>query len=507
MKSPLKSVRRALAVLCFLSPATLFADVKMPAIFGDNMVLQTSAKTPLWGSADPSEKITITAGDQKAEAAANADGSWTTAIDLSHAGDKPFEVTVSGKNTLAFKNVIAGEVWVCSGQSNMEFSLRGAKNSAEEINNANYPLLRHFTVTKAVSAKPTKALTGKWEVCTPEVAGHFTAVGYFFGRELNQQLKLPIGLIHTSWGGTPAEAWTSQQGLESSPDLQVFIDRQHEAETGGDAAKQKYDEQVKAWQAAGSPKDKKPRQPMLATGANNPMNLYNGMIEPIIPYGIKGVIWYQGESNAGSAYLYRTLFPAMIQDWRKHWGQGDFPFLFVQLANFQPRQPNPSDSAWAELREAQTMTLKLPHTGMATIIDIGEGADIHPKNKQDVGKRLALSALKTVYGKDVEDSGPMYDSMSIDANKVRLKFTHIGGGLVAKGEKLTGFAIAGEDKKWVWADAKIDGDTVVVSSPEVEKPVAVRYAWANNPDCNLYNKADLPAVPFRTDDWPGVTKK
>jgi sialate O-acetylesterase len=321
-------------------------------------------------------------------------------------------------------------------------------------------------------------------------------------------------LIHTSWGGTPAESWTSREMLEADPELKPIMERSDAGLKDYPKQKEKYEQAMKDWPATvekakadGKPEPAKPKAPSepeknswYASG------LFNGMIHPLIPFAVKGAIWYQGESNAGRAFQYRKLFATMIQDWRKRWGH-DFPFFFVQLANYTPRKPEPGDSDWAELREAQSMALSLPKTGMAVIIDIGEGNDIHPKNKQDVGKRLALAAQAIAYGKDIEFSGPMYDSMAVEGGVIRLKFKHLGGGLVAKGgEELKGFAIAGEDKKWVWAAAKIDGETIVVSSDKVEKPVAVRYAWANNPECNLYNKADLPASPFRTDQWDGVTK-
>jgi sialate O-acetylesterase len=319
-------------------------------------------------------------------------------------------------------------------------------------------------------------------------------VGYFFGRELHQKLNVPVGLIHTSWGGTAAEVWTSKRVIDSTEGLKPMAEaypKKLEAYEKQVAANQEAAAKAKAENKPG-PKSIHPTLPAL---------LYNGMIANVLPYGIKGAIWYQGESNAGRAKEYQTLFPAMIKNWREDWGQGEFPFGFVQLANFMARKEQPTDSSWAELREAQTMTLSLPKTGMAVIIDIGEAKDIHPKNKQDVGKRLALWAQSQVYGKDIVYSGPIYASMKVEDSKVRVSFKHVGTGLEAKGGKLSGFAVAGEDRTFVWADAVIDGQTVLVSSDKVAKPVAVRYAWADNPDCNLYNKEGLPASPFRSDDW------
>jgi sialate O-acetylesterase len=324
---------------------------------------------------------------------------------------------------------------------------------------------------------------------------------------------MPIGLINSSWGGTPAESWMSREYLENDPNFQPIL--KHFEETSANIVelkekykieKQKYDAVAPKLKAEGKPLPPWPEEPIGPNHPYSPTGLYNGMIVPILPYGIRGAIWYQGESNAWRAYQYRTLFPAMIKNWRDAWGQGDFPFLFVQLANFEATSPEPQENDWAELREAQSMALLLPNTGMAVTIDIGEANDIHPKNKQDVGKRLALWALAKTYGKKIVCSGPIYKYMVVKGdNKAILYFYYVGGGLVTKGDSLKGFAIAGADKKFVWADANIVGDTVVVSSDKVSAPVAVRYAWGENPVCNLYNKEGLPATPFRTDTWPGIT--
>jgi len=338
-------------------------------------------------------------------------------------------------------------------------------------------------------------------------------VAYFFGRELHKELNVPVGLIHTSWGGTPAEAWTRREVLEADADFAPILKRYDDAVAKYPQAMEQYKQKLAEWKQAvekakaeGKKPPRRPRAPFGPGNPHAPAGLYNAMIAPLIPYGIQGAIWYQGESNAGRAYQYRTLFPAMIKNWRDDWGRGKFSFLFVQLANFMKTKPEPDESAWAELREAQSMTLALPNTGMAVIIDIGDAVDIHPKNKQDVGKRLALWPLAGIYGKKLVYSGPIYKSMKADGNSIILSFDHAGGGLVAKGDgQLKGFSIAGADRKFVWADAKIEGNTVVVSSEKVSDPVAVRYAWADNPVCNLYNKEGLPATPFRTDDWPGVT--
>ena len=506
------------------------ADVKLPAIFSDNMILERDMPVPVWGWAAEGEKVTVTLGgqgagesglsgsitrDAKTATAGSPSGKWMVKLDPVKAGG-PYTLTVAGENTIMLKNVLVGEVWVCSGQSNMQMAVNGVKNSKAEIAAAKYPKIRLISVPQRGSQTPLEDFQGKWVECSPKTVGGFSAAGYFFGRDLYKALDIPIGLIHTSYGGSSCETWVKRSVLETDFQYKPMLDRYRKmiADFNPAKAKAAYEKQRAAWKLAvekakeagneAAPRPWPAADP--STGNQATANLYNGMLFPIIPYGIRGAIWYQGETNASRAYQYRNLFPAMIENWRADWKQGDFPFYFVQLANFMAVKPEPVASAWAELREAQTMTLKLPNTGQAVIIDIGEAENIHPKNKQDVGKRLALWALAKTYGKHVIYSGPMYRSMEKKGEQIVLHFDHVGGGLVAKGEgELKGFAIAGEDQKFVWADARIVGDTVVVSSPAVTAPSAVRYAWADNPVCNLYNKADLPACPFRTDDWPGIT--
>ncbi len=501
-------------VLSLVSTGAIFADVKLPAVIGDNMVLQRGKASHIWGWSEPNEQIMFNASwrNMSWEVTSNKEGKWSFEMSPPKTAG-PHEMTIRSKNTITIKNILVGEVWVCSGQSNMQWSVRQAANPEQEIAAADYPNIRLFTVKRSVAQEPQNDCVGSWTMCSPETVPGFSAVGYFFGRELHKELNVPIGLIHTSWGGTPAEAWTRRGALESVPDCLPILERFDEAMAKYPEAKKKYDEDVNKWKEAaekakaeGKKPPGRPRAPFGPGNPHSPAGLYNAMIAPLIPYSIGGAIWYQGESNAGRAYQYRKLFPAMITNWRQDWGQENFPFLFVQLANFMAVDPEPVDSAWAELREAQLMTLALPNTGMAVIIDIGEAKDIHPKNKQDVGKRLALWALAKTYGKQLVYSGPIYKSKRAEGNKFMLEFEHVGGSLVAGGgEPLKGFAVAGADRKFAWADAKIEGDTVVVSSDEVSAPVAVRYGWANNPVCNLYNKEGLPASPFRTDDWPGVT--
>ncbi len=490
-------------------------ELTLASVIGDHMVLQQGGPAPIWGKTAPNTKVRVVMGDHRITTRSDEQGNWRVDLGALTAGG-PYDITIqAGKTEKVISDVLVGEVWVCSGQSNMQFSVRGANNADEEIKNANYPNIRLFSVTRKTSDVPLSECEGSWSACSPETVPDFSAVGYFFGRRLYQTLDVPIGLIHSSWGGTPAEAWTSMPKLESNPDFQPILDRWEKIIEDYPKAKADYDKALAEWQkkaadakANNQPEPKgKPNPPIGPDHPHRPATLYNAMIQPLIPYGIRGAIWYQGESNAGRAYQYRSLFPAMIEDWRANWGEGPFPFLFVQLANFMKYNPDANaGSAWAELREAQHMTLGLENTGEAVIIDIGEANDIHPKNKQDVGARLSQAAWKVAYGmNDAVWSGPELASMKKEGNAIRLTFDHANGGLMANGDKLEGFAVAGEDKIYHWADAKIDGNSVIVSAPDVANPIAVRYGWADNPRCNLYNGAGLPASPFRTDDWPGVT--
>ena len=493
------------------------AQVRLPTVLSDHMVLQRGMDVPVWGWTDPGAQVTVQLGTHKQVATATPEGKFLVHLPPMEAGG-PHTLTVTSANTVWVKDILVGDVWICSGQSNMQWSVRQADQAEKEIAEAKYPQIRLFTVKRSPATEPQTDCEGDWAPCSPETVPNFSAVAYFFGRDLHKHLDVPIGLVNTSWGGTPSEAWTSPDTAKKvaafAPIVQrwqqqiaSYADQQKKWEETKDDLLAKWKDAVAKAKAAGKQAPRKPQPPGDPTlSPHRPSVLYNGMIAPLIPLRIAGAIWYQGESNASRAYQYRTIFPAMIQDWRAHWGQGNFPFLFVQLANFMKPKDEPADSAWAELREAQSMTLRLPKTGQAVIIDIGEAGNIHPKNKQDVGKRLALAALAIAHGEKITYSGPTYKAMKVEDGKVRLTFDHVGDGLVAKGGgPLKGFAIAGADKKFVWADAAIDGQTVIVSSDKVKEPVAVRYDWADNPDGTLYNKADLPASPFRTDDWPGVT--
>jgi sialate O-acetylesterase len=654
-------MRSLIVVLAAAAPAG--ATVRLPTVISDHMVLQRGPQARLWGTAAPGERITIRLGDVRVTARADAKGHWSTAIGPLSAGG-PFALEVSGaRNTVRVQDVLVGEVWVASGQSNMEFALDGASNAAAEIAAADQPAIRHFNVTKALATSPREDVTGQWIPTTPETAATFSAVAHFFARELHARLHVPIGIIHASWGGTPAEAWMSRTALTADPEFRALLERfdATAADAGAEAA---YESALAEWergnvavdagnQGAGSgwarpetdasrwPAIEVPRpwertglnldgavwlrrdvevpaawvgkdleltlgaiddfdttywegtevghtgsetpgywthprryvvpgslvhggrsviavrvfdrggdggfmgpgelmrmlptlgqgepirlagawhyriergvgpvqpdwgsQPQPPVGQNSPTVLFNSMVAPLTPLAVRGAIWYQGEANAGRAYQYRRLFRALIRDWRRSFANPEFPFLFVQLANFMPRAALPGESEWAELREAQTLALKEPRTGMAVAIDVGEAGDIHPRNKQDVGKRLALAALSSVYGQGVEGCGPLYASSSIAAGKVRLHFTHASGLRTSDGAAPKGFAVAGADGKFVWAQAAIEGEEIVVWNPAVTAPAAVRYAWADNPEVNLVNGSDLPASPFRTDDWPGLT--
>jgi sialate O-acetylesterase len=505
------------AALCVGAQAELW----MPSIFSSNMVLQQKQANPVWGKADPGVTLTITLSTEVnektisdvQEVVVGADGKWKAALEPKKADGKVYDLRVAhGAESLFFEDILIGEVWVASGQSNMQWTVADSANPEKEIAEAQYPNLRLFYVSRKVAETPQEdfATDHQWVPCTPEVAAKFSAVAYFFGRELHKSLNVPVGLIHTSWGGTPSESWTSPEAAAAEPAFAPISERWNTVIAEYPAKKAAYDIALAEWQAKkdkGEATDKeKPGAPQGPDSPHRVSSLYNAMIHPLVPYGIKGAIWYQGESNASRAFQYRTIFPAMIQDWRAKWGQGDFPFYFVQLANFMERKAEPiADDAWAELREAQTMTLSLPNTGMASAIDIGEAKDIHPKNKQEVGRRLALWALNKDYKeRGVVPSGPLYQSHEIGADgKVTLTFEHAKG-LNFQGEPV-GFMIAGEDKKFVWAKAEIKGKKVVVWSDEVPAPQSVRYGWHANPAVSLYNGAGLPASPFRTDTWPGVT--
>ena len=635
------------------------SQLRVAQIFSDNMVLQREQPIIVWGWANPDQTVTVEiAANDQAKTTTDDQGRWQVQLKPMAAQSTPFEVRVqAAADEIVFKNVVAGDVWICSGQSNMEWPVKACGNPVEEIANGNHPLIRHIKIGNQTSLVPQDtAMNSGWQVCTPENVQDFTATGYYFGRELNRELNVPIGLLNTSWGGTIIEAWISGGSLKTHPDFKNAIEtieamnrNDNELQSvAAKAAKWQFDFQtaladrsddwaptslddgnweehelpanwellghpdldgvawyrrefavpqawagreiilslakiddadetyingtkiggMDSWNEArkytiakelvtagpmtiairvtdgnggggihGEPESMTaavvgqppislagkwkfrvgsktaalgPRPQNPVSGPNNPMVLYNAMVHPLHPFQFKGAIWYQGESNAERAYQYRTLMPLLISDWRSKWSTPDskneFPFYWVQLANFTAPTTEPGPSDWAELREAQSMTLSVPNTGQAVIIDIGDAVDIHPKNKQEVGRRLALLALARQSNGKIESSGPTYQGMKSEGNRIRLTFNHAAGLVSLDGGPLKRFEIAGADRKFVWAEAQINGEEVVVWSDSVSAPAAVRYAWANNPaGCNLYNAAGLPASPFRTDSWPGMT--
>jgi sialate O-acetylesterase len=543
-----KSSRVLLSLVIFLLGAavTARADVQLHRLFSDNMVLQQGVAVPVWGLAAEGETVTVEFRNQKVKTTAK-DGRWMVRLKKLKPGG-PDVLTVAGKNTLSVKNVLVGEVWIASGQSNMEWPMRLSYEAEKEIAATANPLLRLYTVPKLRAQTPTNNVNASWQECNPGTTPSFSAVAYYFGRELQKARGVPVGIIHTSWGGSPAEVWMSRDMLTDNPSYQKTITDSFQVPWERyQAALKKFQDDSARLKAEGKAQTNRP--PAMPW---RPTELYNGMIAPLIPYAIKGAIWYQGESNAGRAHEYRTLFADMIRNWRRDWGQGDFTFLAVQLAPFKKIQPQPAESDWAELREAQYLATKaLPKVGIAVINDVGEENDIHPKKKEPVGVRLALAARGIAYGEKIVYAGPTYKSVKFQNGTAVLSFNNVDGGLEVRtpavqhaefspdgkrvmtttgdgtariwdattgnsisnepnsrySPSLTGFAIAGEDRKFVWAKAEIQGNKIVVSSPQVSHPFAVRFGWADYPVVNLWNKAGLPAVPFRTDDFPMVTAR
>ena len=484
------------------------ADVKLPGLFSDHMVLQQGMRTPIWGWADDGENIAVTFRGKTVSATAR-NGKWMVKLPSQKAGG-PDTLTVEGRNKIDVRDVVVGEVWICSGQSNMEWPMSGSFEAEKDIAASANPNLHLFTAPRLKADAPVDDVKANWEQCDPETVKKFSAVAYYFGRDLQKARGVPVGLIHTSWGGSPAEVWIREGVLAANPaykrDILDGYTGQLKGFQAGLAKWEKESEELK--KEGKQPTDRKPSPPWKAA------ELFNGMIAPLIPYAIKGATWYQGESNANRAWQYRTLFPDLIRNWRQDWGQGDFTFLAVQLAPFDRNKKRsleaitaaPGDSDWAELREAQLLATKvLPKVGLAVITDVGDKDDIHPTKKEPVGARLALLARGISYGEKIEHSGPLYRSMQLKGDKIILRFDQVDGGLEARGGRLRGFAICGEDRKFVWANAEIDNGKVVVSSPQVDKPVAVRYGWADYPVVNLFNSAGLPASPFRTDDFEVTT--
>ncbi len=504
----------SLLVAAFAAFVSARADVKLPNLFSDHMVLQQNARVPVWGWAEDGETVTVEFKNQKLTTVAK-DGKWQVSLWFMKADATPATLRITGKNTVVIKDVLVGEVWIASGQSNMQWAMTQSHEPEGPIANSTNPNIRLLYVPRTKRDAPTNNIDAVWTECTPTNVAPFSAVAYFFARDLQKALGVPVGIIHTSWGGSPAEVWIREEILASNPDYKRdILDTYPRAAANYQTAQANWEKERAAWQAEQTKaKTKKPFTKQAPRAPWKPTELYNGMIAPLIPFAINGAIWYQGESNASRAHQYRQLFADMITNWRTDW-KNDFTFLLVQLAPFDKSKKRPldeivkevGDSDWAELREAQLLATKnLPKVGMAVITDVGEKDDIHPKRKEPVGARLALAAQKIAYRKGVAWSGPVYRSATFKNGEAVLSFDHVGQGLEARGGNLTGFTICGDDRKWVAANAEIRGSKVVVSSPSVKAPVAVRYGWSDFPVVNLWNKDGLPATPFRTDDFPMIT--
>ena len=502
-------LRVACASLALLGASSVWANVAPASPFTDHMVLQRGSGTPVWGTAAPGERVSVTLAGQTRATVAGSDGKWMVRLGDLKAGG-PHTLAIRGNNRVQLNDVYVGEVWLCSGQSNMDFtvartakySFAGVVNEAQEVAAADYPQIRMFKGDWTMSATPQTTVGGTWKVCTPGNVREFSAVGYFFARAVHKELGVPVGIIAQTLGASTAEAWIRREALQTIPEMKARLDAfDAEVRAFPPEERQKRAGAYRAWlaevaraEAAGTRAPRQPGNPDPVQDQHNPTVLYNGMIAPLVPYGIKGVLWYQGESvmdGAAGIRLYPTVQAALIRDWRALWKKPDLPFYIVQLAAYARARP--------EMRAAQATVLALPRTGMAVTIDIGNRTNVHPRNKQDVGERLSRIALADAYGRKIESSGPVYRSMQVEGSAIRLRFNHLGGGLVARGE-LGAFEIAGSDGRFVPAVARIENDSVMVSSPEVAAPAAVRYAWQGFPEgANLYNKAGLPAAPFQTD--------
>lgn len=490
--------------------STASAAVKLPAIFSDHAVLQREAKVPVWGWADPSEEVTVSIAGQSKTTKADEKGKWRVRFE-NLKGDGPQELTVKGSDTVTVHDVLIGEVWLGSGQSNMAMTVNRAKNFEEEkAAAAATQKIRVFTVSSGPAETEQENCVGKWVVCSPETVGGFSATAFFFGREVHRQIEVPMGIINSSVGGTPIESWISADVQHASPELKAYFDESKPTPQLSDEEQTaRYQKALELWKkkvaaakAEGKePEGRAPKDPIAARKSKGGIGqLFNGKIAPLIPYAIRGALWYQGEANSNGpkANFYQFQLPLLVSDWRKRWGY-EFPFAWVQLPNFTK---GGQADAWCLVREAELKSLKLPKTGMAVTLDIGEEHNIHPLDKQDVGKRLATWALATVYGQKVPSSSPLPAGHEIKGSEVIVKFSHADGGLTAKDGALRGFTLAGEDKIFHDAQARIEGNTVIVSCPEVPKPVSLRYAWKDWTNANLYSGAGLPATQFRTDDWP-----
>jgi sialate O-acetylesterase len=504
-------MKHPLYLLAFALLSPLRADVTLAPLFADGAVLQRDKPVAVWGRADSGEKITVTFAGRSASATADTSGRWSVTLKPLPASAESRDLVVKGRNTVTLHDVVVGEVWLASGQSNMEWPLAYCANAKAEIAAAKAPLFRQFKVERQPAFDPLATASGQWTPALPETAGQFTGVGYYFGLALHQRLNVPVGLINSSWGGTGIGAWISPAAYKANPELASTYAKTEKGPRPSAEAVAARDAEIAAWEkardeakAAGQPfKTPAPKIPAGFAGPRTPAGLYNGMIHPLLPYALRGVIWYQGESNTAHASQYATSFASLITGWRAAFAQGDLPFYWVQLPNFDHGNRNADNWGWAELREAQTKTLALPATGQAVTIDVGEPKGLHPKNKKPVGERLALLALARTYlVEHIIDSGPVFASAQREGAAYRIAYQPSASALQAGPAGLTGFELAGADQLFHEASARIDGMTVVVTSPEVANPVAVRYAYRNAPSAGLFNADGLPAAPFRTDTWP-----
>ena len=514
----------ALLACLLILPSVARADVSLAPLFTDHAVLQREKAVPVWGLANPGETVTVCFQGQTVAAAAGGDGRWMVWLSPLSADSSGSDLAVTGKkDTKTLHDVVVGEVWMCSGQSNMEFVVDDPLNATFRVQNADaevaaaqWPLIRQFKVARRVAAAPVTTARGSWISCSPRTAREFTAVGYFFARDIFQRLGIPVGIIDSTWGGTVVESWMSPAALAGDPAFAIVGPRWQKMQADYPRAKAEYEAAVAEWgrtvsaaRAAGQAsftaliKSHAEPRPPHGFGPEDPWtpsSLFNGMINPLAPFALRGFLWYQGESNAEAASEHHRLFAAMITDWRAQFGQGDVPFYWVQLANYRYLR-DPPGRKWAFLREAQAQALSLPSTGQAVSIDVGDPDNIHPRNKQEVGRRLALIARANVYGIAGDSSGPVFAGANAEGGAMRVRFRFADNGLTASGKPLQSFELAGADRRFHPALAAIAGDSVVVRSAEVPAPVAVRYAWSNAPEANLFNGSGLPAAPFRSDTW------